>query len=272
MKAYYKIGEISKIYGIGRDSLMYYEELGILKPFRDENGYRLYSISSIWKLNLIKELRSLNFPMKKIKKYLEERSIENTNKMLNEEIDLINSKINELISNKESINKRLDSINEAINETKFDEIKVEYIQKRKGLILNADIERDEDVDFLIQKLQKEYEDRFSILGNNNIGAIYSLESIKNNVYNEFNSVFCFLEEEEKIYNITFEESYYICKSYRGSYKKNKEHINSMINFIKQNNYKIIGEPIEIYKIDIHETGIIDEFITEIQIPVKAKIK
>jgi len=28
MKDYYKIGEISKIYNIGRDSLMYYEEIG----------------------------------------------------------------------------------------------------------------------------------------------------------------------------------------------------------------------------------------------------
>ncbi|HBL5898494.1 TPA: MerR family DNA-binding transcriptional regulator, partial [Clostridioides difficile] len=37
MKDYYKIGEISKIYGIGRDSLMYYEEIGILRPVRDIN-------------------------------------------------------------------------------------------------------------------------------------------------------------------------------------------------------------------------------------------
>ncbi|GML02903.1 MerR family transcriptional regulator [Clostridioides difficile] len=45
MKDYYKIGEISKIYGIGRDSLMYYEEIGILRPVRDINGYRMYNIS-----------------------------------------------------------------------------------------------------------------------------------------------------------------------------------------------------------------------------------
>ena len=54
MKDYYKIGEISKIYSIGKDSLMYYEKLGILNPIRDKNGYRLYSINDIWRLNLIK--------------------------------------------------------------------------------------------------------------------------------------------------------------------------------------------------------------------------
>ncbi len=41
MKDYYKIGEISKIYGIGRDSLMYYEDIGILYPFLSLNGFSI---------------------------------------------------------------------------------------------------------------------------------------------------------------------------------------------------------------------------------------
>ena len=94
MKDYYKIGEISKIYGIGRDSLMYYEDIGILKPFRDKNGYRMYKLSDIWRLNLIKELRSLNFPMKKIKEYLDDRNIESTKEIFIEEPpDIEKSKI-----------------------------------------------------------------------------------------------------------------------------------------------------------------------------------
>jgi DNA-binding transcriptional MerR regulator len=51
MKQYYKIGEISEIYEIGKDSLIYYEELGIIKPSMGENGYRLYNIKDVWKLN-----------------------------------------------------------------------------------------------------------------------------------------------------------------------------------------------------------------------------
>lgn len=271
MKDYYKIGEISKIYGIGRDSLMYYEKIGILNPYRDVNGYRLYSITDIWRLNLIKELRSLNFPMKKIKEYITNRSIKSTNKILNEEIELIDNKILELLSHKEDIKQRLESIEETINNVKFNEIKVEHIGKRKALKLNANIKRDEDVDFLIQKLQKEYENRFNILGNNNIGAVYCLNSIKKHIYNEFNSVFCFLNEDEKIYNMTFDENYYITMTYRGSYNNNKEYINRMIEYANYKNYEIIGNPIEIYKIDVHETSKVEEFITEIQIPIKKRL-
>lgn len=267
MKDYYKIGEISKIYGIGRDSLMYYEELGILKPFRDKNGYRMYKLSDIWRLNLIKELRSLNFPMKKIKEYLDDRNIESTKEILNKEIILIDEKIEELLSYKQNIMKRLDTINDELRNLKLYEIDLVYINKRKALELNANITKDEEFDFLIQKLQKDYENRFTILGNNNIGSSFCLDKIKQGIYNEFKSVFCFLEDEEEIYNIIFNEGYYLTLTYKGKYKNNKHYINKMFKYIEEKGYKIISDPIEIYKIDIHETEDINEFITEIQIPV-----
>lgn len=267
MKDYYKIGEISKIYGIGRDSLMYYEEIGILKPFRDKNGYRMYKLSDIWRLNLIKELRSLNFPMKKIKEYLDDRNIESTKKILNKEISLIDEKIEELLSYKQNIMKRLDTINDELRNLKLYEIDLIYINKRKALELNANITKDEEFDFLIQKLQKDYENRFTILGNNNIGSSFCLDKIKQGIYNEFKSVFCFLEDEEEIYNIIFNEGYYLTLTYKGEYKNNKHYINKMFKYIEEKGYKVISDPIEIYKIDIHETEDINEFITEIQIPV-----
>lgn len=267
MKDYYKIGEISKIYGIGRDSLMYYEEIGILKPFRDKNGYRMYKLSDIWRLNLIKELRSLNFPMKKIKEYLDDRNIESTKKILNKEISLIDEKIEELLSYKQNIMKRLDTINDELRNLKLYEIDLVYINKRKALELNANITKDEEFDFLIQKLQKDYENRFTILGNNNIGSSFCLDKIKQGIYNEFKSVFCFLDDEEEIYNIIFNEGYYLTLTYKGEYKNNKHYINKMFKYIEEKGYKIISDPIEIYKIDIHETEDINEFITEIQIPV-----
>ena len=267
MKDYYKIGEISKIYGIGRDSLMYYEDIGILKPFRDKNGYRMYKLSDIWRLNLIKELRSLNFPMKKIKEYLDDRNIESTKEILNKELILIDEKIEELLSYKQNIMKRLDTINYELRNLKLYEIDLVYINKRNALELNVNITKDEEFDFLIQKLQKDYENRFTILGNNNIGSSFCLDKIKQGIYNEFKSVFCFLEDEEEIYNIIFNEGYYLTLTYKGKYKNNKHYINKMFKYIEEKGYKIISDPIEIYKIDIHETEDINEFITEIQIPV-----
>ena len=39
-------------------------------------------------------------------------------------------------------------------------------------------------------------------------------------------------------------------------------------FIEINKYTILGDPIEIYKIDVYETALEDEYVTQVQIPVK----
>lgn len=268
MKPYYKIGEISKIYGIGKDSLMYYEELGILKPVRGENGYRFYSLHDIWRLNLIKELRALDFSMKKIKDYLDDRTITSTQSILNTEVALIDQKIEELLAHKENIKERLKDIEEVVEGIEPYHIQVKEMPKRKALILNANITRDEEVDILIQKLQKDYEDQFYILGNHNIGAVFDYEKVQQGICNVFKSVFCLLGEDAEIFNFKLEAGTYMSCHYTGAYKNNKNCMKQILEYIRKKEYTIIGDPLEIYKIDIHETGQEKEFVTEIQIPVE----
>ena len=268
MKDYYKIGEISKIYNIGRDSLMYYEELGILKPFRDKNGYRMYSIEDIWKLNMIKEFRIIDFSMKNIKDYLDDRKVDSTINVLTQGLDIIDKKIEELNKHKKNIENRLVSINQSTQNIETEEVKVNHIKSRRALILNAHIKKDEDFDILIKKLQKEHEGKFDIIGNSDLGAVFSKEALKSGIYNQFESVICFLKDDEENYDIVFEEGYYATLNYRGEYSKNRNCLDKINSFIENSNYEIIGSPIEIYKIDIHETGLVEEFITEIQVPMR----
>ena len=86
MKDYYKINEIARLYGIGVDSLRYYEKLGILKPRRDTNGYRLYNLKDMYKLNVIRDLRRLDFSMQQIKDYLEGQTVDHTLALLRQEV------------------------------------------------------------------------------------------------------------------------------------------------------------------------------------------
>ncbi|WP_297517308.1 MerR family transcriptional regulator [uncultured Clostridium sp.] len=272
MKEYYKIGEISKIYNIGKDSLMYYEKLGILNPIRDENSYRLYSINDIWRLNLVKELRELNFSMKRIKEYIDNRTLKSTKELLNEEINILDRKIEEFKKKKEEVEKRLSVIEEDFEVVICNEIKVKNIKERKSIILNGQIKRDEETDFLIKKLHKKFEGRFNMLGNNNIGAMFSLDKLKVGEYDFYKSVFCFLGEEDiediDYSNMSFNEGLYISYTYKGEYSKKKKILKEMFDYIEENNFKIKSEPIEIYKVDIHETGDLKEFITELQIEVE----
>ncbi len=270
MKNYYKINEISTLYDIGKDSLRYYEEIGMLKPERDTNGYRLYSIQDIWKLNIIKDLRNLNMPMEVIKDYLENKTLENTLDILNEEITIINKKIEQLKTQKNTIMSRMKSLKEDAAENKTEVIEAVDINERKVIVLNDSFSRDEEADFLIKKLHKKHEDKLYLLGNNYVGVTMDLNKVKENIYNSYTSVFFILDSEDRSYDKIIPKGRYLTLSYRGSYEKTKKFIPLMLEFAEDNNYKVVSDPVELYKIDIHETSVIDEYLTELQLQVEEK--
>lgn len=268
MKRYYKIGELVKTYNIGRDAIKYYEELEILKPTRDKNGYRLYSIDDVCKLNLIRELRNLNIPMKEIKKYLEKRDVESTKKMLKEEMNIIENKIEILLNQKRNIQSRLKVIEQSINKNDFKTLKVKYYDERKALVVGGNVDCNESVDYLIQKLRKELEDNFYIIGNNNIGSIFDSKSIEKGRIDKYKHVIAFLEDDSEISNFSLKKGDYISCTYKGKYANNRKYLKAMYNYAKENGYKIVGDPIEIYDVDIYETSNEDEFITSLEVRIE----
>lgn len=270
MKNYYKINEISNLYNIGKDSLRYYEEIGILKPERDSNGYRLYSIQDIWKLNVIKDLRNLSFPMEKIKDYLEDKTVKNTLDILNEEISIINKKLEQLKVQKSTISARIKSLKEDASETNLEKMGIIEIDDRKVIVLNDTFNRDEEADFLIKKLQKKHEDKLYLLGNNYVGITMNLSKVYEKIYNAYTSVFFVLDKDDKNYDMVIPGGKYLTLTYKGSYEKTKEFLPKMMDYVKANNYKILSDPIELYKIDVHETSIVDEYLTELQMRVAAE--
>lgn len=77
-KKYLSIGAFSKLSGIARKNLIYYDDIGILKPlFVKENGYRYYSYNQLDEVTLIMALKDLGIPLKEIKNYMENVSPDN---------------------------------------------------------------------------------------------------------------------------------------------------------------------------------------------------
>lgn len=96
MKNEYMIKELARLYGVGTDTLRYYERLGLIRPRRGENGYRLYSLRDIYRLTIIRDLRQLGFSTDRISAYLDDLSIGNTQALLTEEQQLIRQRIKQL--------------------------------------------------------------------------------------------------------------------------------------------------------------------------------
>ena len=65
-----QIGEIAKQSGFTKDTLRYYEKIGLIqlsKQQRGDNNYRIYDGRILQELSLIKRLKSVGFTLKEIK-------------------------------------------------------------------------------------------------------------------------------------------------------------------------------------------------------------
>lgn len=65
-----QIGEIAKQSGFSKDTLRYYEKIGLIqlsKKQRGDNNYRIYDSSILQELNWIKKLKKAGFTLNEIK-------------------------------------------------------------------------------------------------------------------------------------------------------------------------------------------------------------
>ena len=67
----FKIGEVTKIMGITRKTLLVYEEKGLLKPAikDEESGYRYYSADNMTQIRSIRSLQALGLTLKEVEEY-----------------------------------------------------------------------------------------------------------------------------------------------------------------------------------------------------------
>ena len=71
----FTIGQFAKLHEINKKTLMWYDEIGLLKPaFIKDNGYRCYTYQQSSVLETILMLRELDVPLADIKYFLDNRS------------------------------------------------------------------------------------------------------------------------------------------------------------------------------------------------------
>lgn len=72
MTALYTISEFCKLTGTTKRTLQYYDEIGLLKPMRQNNGYRRYTNHDLLVLHQILTLKHLDLPISQIEQALDQ--------------------------------------------------------------------------------------------------------------------------------------------------------------------------------------------------------
>lgn len=256
---YYTIGDIARIYHVSADALRYYEDKGLIKPKRSESGYRLYTDQDIWRLNVIEDLRNLQFPVERIRSYLNEGTIDATLQILNEELDAVNQQLNKLNRIKSKIERRLTDIEEAKRLT-LDEISIKHFEKRTAHCIYTKFSADEDMDKLMKTLAEDNNEKLDIIGNSRMAAILAPFDQEDYLYS---GALMFQEEGDYV----IPEGDYLSICYSGIWNS-RWYAEKLKKYAKEHNLVLDNLFIDIVWIDIHTAIRLSDHISEVQVRIR----
>lgn len=102
------IGEVSKKAGLPVKTIRYYEDIGLIKPMRDANGYRSFGDSDMHKLAFLGRARALGFTIEDCRSLLalwddQDRASADVRAIAQEHLARIESKIADLVAIRDTL-------------------------------------------------------------------------------------------------------------------------------------------------------------------------
>ena len=266
MKEFYQIHELAKLFDLCPDTLRYYEEKGLLHPVRGENRYRMYGIQDVCTLNIIRSLRELDLPTREIGAYLERRSVGETLELLDREEELLKHRMEELEAARKEATERRARLE------RYRTVEAGYVElvrepERPYVFLEKDFILEKEVDFQLKRLEQRHQDYIQVIGSQCMGAQVDEGSLRRGIYNHFSRVF-FLTRPGLPFDDVLPAGRYARLYYRGPYDRLEEHWKKLLAGVQGMGLRPAGPPLELYRIDAHDTNREAEYVTELQVPVR----
>lgn len=106
-KEYLTTGEFAKLFGVKKQTMFHYDDMGIFRPeIVGDNGYRYYGYDQMETFSIILMLRELGLSISEIKEQIESRSPESLVELLDSKITDVDKKIDRLKWAKEYIRRK----------------------------------------------------------------------------------------------------------------------------------------------------------------------
>jgi DNA-binding transcriptional MerR regulator len=269
VKKYLTIGEMAKIHCISRQTLIYYDKIGLFKPiYTDENSYRYYSLNQIPSLREICFLKSLGINLKNIKNQIQNRNLSNAISLFRRQEKNVNQKIEKLIQMRNAIYNRLQIYADAISpkDNLYKPI-IKKIPERKVAFQSFQnkISR-EELHLTTMKLLNENK---SLIAGNFGTIIRESQLDKKNLFEGAGIYITFPASDVEITNaFILPEGEYACM-YKYAMPYETTYLEGLIKWVKTNNYRICGNVVDSCLLDTtfyKDDKSVD--FCELQIPVK----
>lgn len=274
LKEKLSIGELAKLRGITTETLRHYDRIGLVKPayIDKDTNYRYYSIYQYEIVGTIKELRQLGMSIDEIKQFLNNRNKKKSLELLKTKYEELIERLNELTELRDNICEKINHLelleNNSFNEN---EVIIKNIESRRIISLNRVISDELSLSYAVIELENILNEKAPIIASNRFGVIIEKEHLDIGNLIAPSVVFVFAREKTKVEEHLIREisgGLFACIRYYGDIWDREKSLRHLLEFIHENGYKIVGNPLQIVQIDITITNNINELLYEIQIPIK----
>jgi len=260
MKEFYTIGEFCNLFSIDKQTLRYYDKIGLMSPNKRDRitGWRYYELDQVYQLASIRFMRKLGYSIEEIKKLFETSNIEHSLNSLKEHSAVIRKEWQRILSVDNIIQRKLLFIENKLLSFDPAMISVKWYPERKYILIGQEENLYFDEDFYCYPTVVFYngeEKSFGVYVDSSIDGISEISYENNSI---------------KLHSIP--AGNFLCGYHVGSYsgvtERYKEIAKEKINYsFKKPNYHINFNVIDQFVVKDSS-----KFITEIQIPLEAPLQ
>lgn len=272
MENYFSIGELAKYQNVSKQTLIFYDKIGLFCPaFIDpDNGYRYYSSGQIDYLDTILIMKKIGFSLNEIKEHMQNYNVNSSLAILRKQLSVIDARIDELCLIRNRLAHRCKQMDSALT----------YMQQEIPIITENTPEQYLYVQpvsspYSLKEISIATKKCFSQAFQNQLpiffqcGVIVPCEHIKEQRYTAATFAFLPIEQTGKTDNVMALPFGKCVSTYHiGNYLSIGESYEKIIKYCEANNLKIISDSYEFCINDYITSFDENEYITKIMFYIK----
>ena len=274
MKNLFSIGELSKLQNISRQTLIFYDKIGLFCPAYTDpnNGYRYYSAKQIDYLDTICIMKKIGFSLEEIKEYMKSYTLDNSIITLRKQLSVLEQQIEELQMIKSRVEHRCSQLEHAVSIREVsDDIMVENVDKQCILVqkVNAPYSLEQVSIATKECFVRSFKEQLPVFFQS--GAIVPYSRIRQQRYTEASFAFLPIDIMSNIDGtMELPEGQCVCTYHTGDYYSIGCSYERLLAYCSDNKLDIISDSFESAVNDYLSTKDENEYITKIMFYVKNK--
>lgn len=265
---YFTTGEFAKLWGVKKQTLFHYDEMGIFKPAKkDANGYRYYNYPQFEVFGVISILKEMGMSLQEIKNYLDHRTPEGLIELFEEKMIKVDEEIEHLKQVKKMMKNKIDvtKLATTINPTQIElrEFEEEY------LFLSSKLDTADDLTFFKGLLEYINEGDIGVNAWYSIGTMISKDDLLNKQYTKCTYFYTPVKDKTQPLMVFLKpKGLYVVAYHRGSFEDSHLTYEKIMHFIQDHNLEIVDYAYEEAILDEISVEGYENYLTQIRVHVR----